>query len=75
MADDYISQSDNPFSREDYDKLKDAQRLIHDLQPYLDKAEACGVDCAGYRGLSEQFGTMLGMIEKEFMVPAPDQAA
>ena len=61
----------NPFDDRDCEKLKDAQRLLHDLQPYLDKAEACGVDCSGYRGLSEQFGTMLTSIEREFMTPPP----
>lgn len=61
----------NPFDERDYEKLKDAQRLLHDLQPYLDKAESCGVDCSGYRGLSEQFSTMLTSIEREFMTPPP----
>lgn len=60
------------FGREDYNRLKEAQRVLHDLQPFLDKAEACGVDCSGYRGLSEQFSGMLSSIESEFMSPAPD---
>lgn len=71
MATELPTPESNPFDRADYDKLKEAQRVLHDLQPYLDKAEACGVDCSGYRGLSEQFSTMLGSIEREFMTPAP----
>ena len=60
------------FGREDYNRLKEAQRVLHALHPFLDKAEASGVDCSGYRGLSEQFSGMLSNIEAEFMNPAPD---
>lgn len=66
-----MSKSSNPFTKRDYDKLKMAERTIHDLLPNLDKAEACGVDCEQLRSYVTGFSQVLQAIERNFMTPAP----
>jgi len=55
------------FDHADFDRLKSAQRKLHDLQPLLDKAEKCGVECQQFRQLSAVISEQLTAIEREFM--------
>jgi len=73
MADESSYADIRTFGPEDWERLKQAQRVLHDLLPFFDKAEACGVECAGYRGLSTQLGDVMEVIEREFMSKAAMQ--
>jgi hypothetical protein len=37
------------LSKENYQKLLDAERGLTDIVSHLDKAEKCGIDCQNYR--------------------------
>ena len=64
----------NPvFSRDDFARLKSAQRKLHDLLPLLDKAERCGVECDQFRALSSAIGDQLIAIEREFFADQQPQ--
>jgi hypothetical protein len=60
-----------PFDREDFQKLKDAQRQLNDLLSVMDRAEACGTDCQVFREVTREYLERLMNIEREFMNPPP----
>lgn len=64
-------QSDSPFTRDDYRKLREALRCCHDLPAEFDRAEACGVDCSALRGVTDQIRGQLDAIERNYFVPPP----
>ena len=59
------------FNSEQYAELKRQQRIIHDLLPEFDKAEACGIECQELRGLAAYIAETLGNIERHYMNPPP----
>lgn len=59
------------FSYRDFEKLKEAERIIHDALPQMDKAENCGVECAEIRAAAKELQSRLAAIEREFMSPPP----
>lgn len=61
------------FTRADFDALKRAQRILHDLAPTIDKAESCGVECEGYRAIAREIGDRLMMIETHFLSTPPER--
>lgn len=60
------------FTRDHYELLKGAQRMLHDLLPKLDAMDACGMECAQHRALAVEIGERLNQIEQHFMTPAPE---
>lgn len=63
----------NPYSRADFERLKNAQRTLSDLIPLMDKIERCGVECDTFRAVAQELQTRLGAIEREFMSPVPNR--
>ena len=61
----------NPFTAEDYRKLKDQQRKLHDMLPLLDKGKACGVDCQPLCEMRMFILNTLEQIELNFFTPPP----
>ena len=59
------------YSREQYDRILQAERIINDLLPVIDKLEACGEDCNNYRFASKQFFDKLALIKANFFSPPP----
>lgn len=60
------------FTREDYDRLKKAQRRLHDLMPLCDKARAAGIEVDAFIGLCNHLASGLEALEREFMTPPPE---
>lgn len=54
------------LSVEDLGKLDAAQRILGDVQPLIDKAEACGIECTQERELSRFLSNKLTGIMQEF---------
>lgn len=42
-------------------------RSLHDVQPILDAAEDCGVDCSVHRQLAEALGQRLEALRRHFV--------
>ena len=61
-----------PFTRADLKEANEALRKLADLLPVLDKAEACGVDCATYRQIIEVQRERISNLIREFM-PDPSK--
>jgi hypothetical protein len=59
------------FNRAQYDRLKLAQRKLHDSLAKMDAAESCGVQCQHFRVLAQDLDRRLAAIEREFMSPPP----
>jgi hypothetical protein len=59
------------FTRQQYEALREAQRVLHDVLPDLDKMDGCGWDCQGYRILVADLANQLQAIERNFMTPPP----
>jgi len=59
------------FTKADYQLLRETMRECNRLPAELDKAEACGVDCAGLRGVCEDLRQQLEAIERHYMTPPP----
>lgn len=66
-----MEQEQSIFSRQQYDRLKETQRLLHDMLPEFDKAEKCGVVCSELRGIAEHLTERLSAIEQYYMTPPP----
>lgn len=61
----------NPYNKTDYRDLKEAQRLLTELLPVLDKIENCGQECDVFRSVSDELMSRLTAIETNFMTPIP----
>ena len=59
------------LNKQDYETLKRAQRIVHDVRPMLDDAESCGVDCKMHRQIADDFYKLLEDIQRRFLTPAP----
>lgn len=59
------------FTRADYESLRTARRSLSDLVGKLDKARACGVDCAMFEQMRTEIDQQLAQIEMHFMTPPP----
>lgn len=59
------------FNKDDYHKLLDLERQVHDLLPLLTDAEACGFDCREYNELVGDIRQQLTEIKTRFMTPPP----
>lgn len=55
------------FPEELKDRIREAQRRIHDTLPFVDEVEACGVQCQQQRALLEVLRKTLAEIESRFM--------
>lgn len=71
MAKAKMSAPTGIFTRSDYDTLRNARRSLADLIGKLDKARACGVDCAMYEQMRTEIDAQLAAIEQHFMTPPP----
>lgn len=54
------------LSVEDLQALDAAERILNDIQPVIDKAEACGIECQQERKLSQFLSNKLTGIKQEF---------
>ena len=54
------------FSEDLKARVREAGRKIHDILPFLDDAEACGVNCQLQRDLLNTLRSTLGEIEARF---------
>ena len=61
----------NPFSRDDFRKLKKSQAELVQFCELADKAERAGVDVSEWRALCDGIQSSLEAIEKEFFTPPP----
>ena len=61
------------FDRAKYDQLRSGLERINRLIPVMDKAEKCGINCEGFRGVADHLRTQLEAIEREFMTPPPQR--
>lgn len=59
------------FTKADYETLINARRQLNDLIVTLDKAEACGVNCAVWRAQRDDLDKQLAAIQTHFMTPPP----
>lgn len=59
------------LTKSHYDMLRAAQRRLHDLLPFVDKAESCGFDCQPYRQAHADFGQQIEKLLTEFFTPPP----
>jgi len=65
------SPSDNPLSRQDYHRILEAQRNLHDILPIIDSAENCGLPCDEFREVHRFLSEKFNAIIKEFFNPPP----
>jgi len=54
------------LTNEQYAKLLEAERVIHDVLPDLDKLEECGVECQAYREGLRQKQQQIEAIKQNF---------
>ena len=54
------------FDVSDWDRLQAAKRLLHDLLPKIDKLQACGVECEGYKAIRDEALNTLTKIEQNY---------
>ena len=66
-----MAPGDNPLTKDDYKKVIEAQRGLHDLLPVLDAAERAGMDCAAYREVHNFLQESYAKLIKEFFTPPP----
>lgn len=59
------------FTKADYKTLVDTRRALNDLITTMDKAEACGVNCAVWRQQRDDLDAQLAAIQQHFMTPPP----
>ncbi len=59
------------FSEDLKSRIRESQRKIADVLPFLDDVEACGVGCAQQRELLETLRKTLAEIENRFMASLP----
>ena len=59
------------FSKADYETLVRTRRDLNDMIQRLDKAQACGVDCAIFRQQRDELDQQLSQIQQHFMTPPP----
>lgn len=59
------------FSREDWETLRRARRMLADLLPDFDRARACGIDCEFLVAQRESIDSQLDAIERHYMTPPP----
>lgn len=55
------------------DALTEAERQLRDKLPILDKAEACGINCQGYRQLMHDKLEQIAKIKLHFGPKIPGQ--
>lgn len=58
------------LSQERYSELLEAERLLHDVLPDLDKLEECGVDCQQARAAYQESMGKITAIKARFAPPA-----
>lgn len=51
--------------------MEDADRLLADLLPVMDNAEACGSDCQMFRAKADELRKRFAAIRQNFMTPPP----
>jgi hypothetical protein len=73
MAKQKMAQPAGVYTHADYLALRNARRELADLLGKIDKAKACGVDCAMYEQMRSDIDSQLAAIEQHFMTPAPAQ--
>lgn len=61
----------NPYTLADWEALRKAQRLLHDVAPLIDRAEKCGIGCSELRNLHYGMSESLNLIQQHFFTPAP----
>lgn len=61
----------NPYTRADYERLREAQRLINEVLPIIDKIENCGTACDAFREVCAELSGRLSQLQAEFFTPAP----
>lgn len=54
------------MSKERYDELVKAERMLNDLLPVYDKLEECGVDCTGFRQINAERLPQIAAMKKNF---------
>ena len=54
------------LTNEQYAKILEAERAIHDVLPDLDKLEECGVECQAYRDGLRQKQEQIEAIKRNF---------
>lgn len=59
------------FDRQKYEQLIRARRELNQMIGDIDKAEACGVQCAVLRQQRDDLDKQLEAIQLHFMTPAP----
>jgi len=65
------TQQSGMFSKADYENLVRTRRNLNEMITTLDKAQACGVDCAVYRQQRDDLDKQLEQIQLHFMTPPP----
>jgi hypothetical protein len=73
MAKKSIVQQSGVYTHSDYLMLRNARRELSELLSKIDKAKACGVDCAMYEQMRQDIDAQLAAIEQHFMSPPPQQ--
>ena len=63
--------SDTIFSKQDYENLIRTRRNLNEMISTLDKAQACGVECAVFRQQRDDLDKQLESIQQHFMTPPP----
>jgi hypothetical protein len=71
MAKGKAVQATGVFTATDYQTLRNSRRDLADLLAKIDKAKACGVDCAVYESVRQDIDNQLAAIQQHFMTPPP----
>lgn len=66
-----MTQDQVIFDRSQYDQLRAGLERLGRLVEVMDKAEACGINCEGFRGVHDHLSQQLEAIERNFMSPPP----
>ena len=66
-----IQPGENPLSKDDFNKVMEAQRILHDILPTIDSHERCGNDCEAFRTVHKFLGEKLAALQREFFTPPP----
>lgn len=66
-----LEPAEIPLGRAEYERLKEAERILHDLVPLMDAAERCNIDCAEYRQVHQFFTESFAALNREFFTPPP----
>lgn len=60
------SKQNGPLTDEHYRKLIEAEQILNSVEPRIDKAAQCGVDCQTWRGILAHWREQIASIKQQY---------